>query len=237
MWLLAFESSTQLGSVALFKDQACVQYFESRNQKSHSEHLHSFADQCLKKVGLQLKDIDVFATGVGPGSFTGIRVALNAAKTFSFALSKPVIGIDSLQSLAHLNPSLTLPTLSLINAYKNMSYFSVTMTTKVEQKILRAANVIQMNEIGKVLGEPHLTVGDGYLHYEKFLPDSIKVHMVRPENPQDFPTAKAVGELALKKVNSTPTLDWKSINPLYIRSSEAEESAQGIVWSPLDFKE
>lgn len=237
MNLLAFESSTRLGSVALFQNGECTFFKESEIQRSHSENLQYFAVEIIKQAGIKFSDIDCFATGIGPGSFTGIRVSLNSVKTLSYAFSKPLVQVDSLHALAYQNQSADLPLLPLINAYKNMSYYGVYQQTQGQLSAKVQPSVIQMKQVSQILTQPHLTFGDGYLAYEKFIPESLKSKMIRPQNPQDYPHAKSIGILGLEKLKQGLTLDWKLLNPLYIRSSEAEETAQGIVWSPLDFKE
>lgn len=237
MWFLALDSSTQVASVALFQNTQSVSWLESRVQKSHSEHLNDFVKKLLDSAKISPEQLSFIGVGIGPGSFTGIRVAVNIAKTLSYSLSIPLVAVHSLESLAQPYVDQKLPVLSLINAYKNMSYFSIHSTVAKVLTEVHAPGVIQMKDIQKILDKPHLTVGDGYLFYEKFLPQSIKVQMVRPSHPADYPSAPVMGLLALEKYKKGLTFDWKSLNPLYIRSSEAEETAQGIVWSPLDFKE
>lgn len=237
MRLLAFESSTRLGGVALIQNGVCTHKKESLSQKSHSEVLHQYTFEILKESGLMLENIDAFAAGIGPGSFTGIRVAVNTAKAFSYALNKPLVGVDSLVNLAHQNSESGKPIICLINAYKNMSYYGVYEYHMDSPKVLMEPSAIPMKDIKSLLTRPMLCVGDGYLTYEKFLPDSIKSLLLRPENPLDLPNAESLGLLAQKSFEEGRTLDWKSLKPLYIRSSEAEENQRGIVWSPLDFKE
>src|SRR5437868_12256809 len=96
----AMETSTQLGGVAVIKDGQVLATESSLRQKSHSEVLNRFVQNCLTKANLKLTDIDAFAVGQGPGSFTGIRVAANAGKSFSYVYSKPLVTIDSLVLLA-----------------------------------------------------------------------------------------------------------------------------------------
>lgn len=235
--VLAFESSTKLGSVAIIEDGYCTHYKESEIQKSHSENLHQFASDLLSEARLELQDIDCFAAGIGPGSFTGIRVSVNAVKAFGYAYSKPVVGINSLLCLAFQNPVDAKKTLCLINAYKNMSYFGIFQYQSLDTKLIQSPSVIPMNDIETLLTSDFLVVGDGYATYKNFLPEKILKEMIRPSIPFDYPTARSVGLLAEKSYKNNLTLDWKSLNPLYIRSSEAEETSQGIVWSPLDFKE
>lgn len=237
MNLLAFESSTRLGGVALIQNGVCTYKKESLSQKSHSEVLHQYTFEILKEADLSLDQIDAFAAGIGPGSFTGIRVSVSTAKAFAYSLNKPLIAIDSLINLAHQNLKPGEKVLCLINAYKNMSYYGMYEYSEDSPKVLLKPSAIPMKDIKSILQGPVLTVGDGYTTYEKFLPDSIKALLLRSENTQDLPTAASLGELAAKSLKKGLTLDWKSLKPLYIRSSEAEENQRGIVWSPLDFKE
>ena len=237
-----------MASVALLEGDRCLQMLESDSQKSHAEVLHVFTERILKKEKTNLHDIDLFVTGCGPGSFTGIRVSLNIAKSFSFAFQKPLVAIDSLTILAELNKSLAenlnktkgqnLKILSLINAYKNMSYYSLFETSAANSpKVLKGPSVIPMKDIETLLKEPVFAVGDGYLTYQKFLPESLLQKMHRLPQIIDYPRADVLGTLAYDKARLGLTLDWKSVQPLYIRSSEAEENKRGIIWSPIDFKE
>lgn len=253
MKILAFESSTKLGSVALVENGVCTFSKRSTVQRSHSEVLHQFVYEILSAANIKLSDIDCFAAGCGPGSFTGIRVSLNTAKAFSYSFQKPMVVIDSLQNLAHLNwnhvlsdpqglraqtKGLDVRILSLINAYKNMGYYAIhSFSPEGESQLLQGPGVIQMKDIENLLAEPILTVGDGFLAYQGFLPDSIRTKMLRPNGVIDDPTAEGLGVLANRLISQGLTLDWKSVKPLYIRSSEAEETKRGIVWSPLNFKE
>lgn len=241
MKILAFESSTKLGSVALIQDGVCTHLKKSELQKSHSEVFHQFVFEILTEAGIKINALDGFAAGCGPGSFTGIRVSINTAKGFAYAFQKPMVVIDSLQNLAHLNQSLvsfSKKILCLINAYKNMSYYAIfSLDIKNKTKVLHEPQVIQMKNIKTLLNEPILVVGDGFLTYKPFLPEEILLKMIRPDDVIDNPTADCLGILAYEKFQHGLTLGWKSIKPLYIRASEAEENKRGIVWSPLDFKE
>ncbi|WP_374031537.1 tRNA (adenosine(37)-N6)-threonylcarbamoyltransferase complex dimerization subunit type 1 TsaB [Bdellovibrio bacteriovorus] len=88
MKVLAMETSTAVGGVAIIVDGNIVAEETTLRQKTHSEIISPFTENCLLKAGLKLEDIDVFAVGQGPGSFTGIRVAANAGKTFFLQLQQ-----------------------------------------------------------------------------------------------------------------------------------------------------
>ncbi|MDD5300721.1 MAG: tRNA (adenosine(37)-N6)-threonylcarbamoyltransferase complex dimerization subunit type 1 TsaB [Gallionella sp.] len=99
MRVLALETSTEYCSVALWQDGAVVEHCELAGQK-HSEMLIAMLDKLLKDAGLGIKDMDGIAFGMGPGSFTGVRIACGATQGLAFGASLPVAGICTLQALA-----------------------------------------------------------------------------------------------------------------------------------------
>lgn len=99
MRILALETSTEYCSVALWLDGVVVEHCELVGQK-HSELLIAMLDELLKDAGLTVKDMDGIAFGMGPGSFTGVRIACGAAQGLAFGASLPVADICTLQALA-----------------------------------------------------------------------------------------------------------------------------------------
>src|SRR5262245_41633264 len=129
MKILAIESSTALGSVAILENSQVKAFSSSTNLRTHSEFLNPAVESCLQKSGWELKDIDVFCCGQGPGMFTGIRVAGNIIKSFSAFYNKPLVTVDSLSLLSFQNKTLE-PLVCAINAYKNMLYTAMYLDGK-----------------------------------------------------------------------------------------------------------
>lgn len=99
MRVLALETSTEYCSVALWLDGVVVERCELVGQK-HSELLMAMLDALLKDAGLGIKEMDGIAFGMGPGSFTGVRIACGAAQGLAFGADLPVAGICTLEALA-----------------------------------------------------------------------------------------------------------------------------------------
>jgi len=99
MNILALETSTEYCSVALWQDGAVTEHCELVGQK-HSELLIAMLDDLLQATGCKLQDMDGIAFGMGPGSFTGVRIACGAAQGLAFGAGLPVAGICTLQALA-----------------------------------------------------------------------------------------------------------------------------------------
>ncbi len=237
MIVLAFETSTQLAGVAVIIDGHVVAEESSLRQKTHSEVISVFTENVLKKAALKLSEIDIFATGQGPGSFTGIRVAANTAKSFAYSFHKPLVTVDSLTLLAAQVTDRSRPVLSIINAYKNMVYFGlldiqgpIPLFTTDKNSGPTAVSVRDLNDFVK---HDVSVVGDGYLDYNEYFSADLLKKLHRPHDPLDYPRASTLGIVAEQYAQLNKTLDWNSFVPLYIRASEAEESKRGILIKPL----
>ncbi|QLY25375.1 tRNA (adenosine(37)-N6)-threonylcarbamoyltransferase complex dimerization subunit type 1 TsaB [Bdellovibrio sp. KM01] len=233
MKILAMETSTLLGGVAVIQDGKVVAEESSQRQKSHTEIISPFVENCLKTAGLKLEEIDVFAVGQGPGSFTGIRVAANAGKTYAYSFNKPMVTIDSLMLLAEQCRPSKLPVLAIMNAYKNMVYLGLFDCSGEEPVYLKGPAAIPVRELSQHIDMEVMVVGDGWETYHEYFPENMKSKMHRDSKFPDEPQARTLGLMAEKRAQRGQTLDWKSFIPLYIRASEAEETKKGILISPL----
>jgi tRNA threonylcarbamoyladenosine biosynthesis protein TsaB len=99
MNILAFDTSTDYCSAALWQDGACVERAVAAGQ-SHSSLLMQMVDEVLAESRLTLRDLDGLAYGEGPGSFTGLRIACAVAQGLAFSADLPVAGIGTLQAMA-----------------------------------------------------------------------------------------------------------------------------------------
>ncbi|MDD5384759.1 MAG: tRNA (adenosine(37)-N6)-threonylcarbamoyltransferase complex dimerization subunit type 1 TsaB [Gallionella sp.] len=99
MRVLALETSTEYCSVALWLDGVIISRCELVGQK-HSELLMAMLDDVLKQAGVKLAQLDGIAFGMGPGSFTGVRIACGVAQGLAFGANLPVAGVCTLQALA-----------------------------------------------------------------------------------------------------------------------------------------
>ena len=100
MFTLALDTSTSQGGVAVLEGERVLSRIVWSREKSHSEFLTPNIETCLRDAGLEVRALDRIAVGRGPGSFTGIRVAINAARALAYALSKPVFTFDTMEILA-----------------------------------------------------------------------------------------------------------------------------------------
>jgi len=216
MLVLAVDSSTRVASVALAKDSMILGEITSDNPKSHSEFVHPAIVELLKKNSATIDEIDLFAVDIGPGSFTGIRVAVNIIRTFAYLQSKMVFTRKSLELLLDQTQE---DSLAAINAYKNMLFVALKKSGSllVHEAVIPAEGLevfLNNHQVTK----PLITLGDGFDFYQSLWSPNLKKTLQRDSRFSDHPSASI---LALQ---AHPTNDWKSIIPLYLRASAAEEN-------------
>jgi tRNA threonylcarbamoyladenosine biosynthesis protein TsaB len=100
MLLLHIETTTTVCSAALSRDGALLGLEETRGAYVHAENLTVFCDRLLKKNDLKFSQLDGVSVSKGPGSYTGLRIGVSAAKGFCYALGIPLIAVDTLQAMA-----------------------------------------------------------------------------------------------------------------------------------------
>ena len=98
--LLNIDTATPMGSICLSKDGDQLILLENNEQKDHASWLHPAIDRALKALGYGLKDIQAVSVTAGPGSYTGLRVAMATAKGFCYALQIPFIAVSTLKLMA-----------------------------------------------------------------------------------------------------------------------------------------
>ena len=95
--LLNIDTATEVASVSVSLNGTSLALMKSEQQKEHASFVHTGIAEILKKTGYELHDIEAFAVTSGPGSYTGLRVGMATAKGFCYALSKPLIAINTLE--------------------------------------------------------------------------------------------------------------------------------------------
>ena len=98
--LLCIETSTTVCSVCITANDSILAHKEINNGFSHIENLHVFIQDVLKEANLSIKQLSAVAVSKGPGSYTGLRIGVSAAKGLCYALQIPLISVDTLQSMA-----------------------------------------------------------------------------------------------------------------------------------------
>jgi tRNA threonylcarbamoyl adenosine modification protein YeaZ len=206
MKLLAIETSSPKASLALFDGTSLLGSCELDQPHSQAERLNSKIAELLANSNLTLSDLTCLALGIGPGSFTGIRVGVNIAKSFAYLLNLPIFTMTSLDNLLfHRGPESVI---AALNAFNNKVY--------VGQSLGEHPQVWDLDYLKQRLSsQPKLKViGDVCKWLELKDPSMCQ---------EDFATATKLGQYITTHHKNLQSYDWKSVSPLYLRSIKSEE--------------
>ena len=104
MRILALDTSSLVASAAILEDDKLLGEMTINHPKTHSQKLMPIIEALCTSLGLKIKDMDLIAVAGGPGSFTGVRIGLSAAKAFAQPFDIPVVMVSSLKGLAYNLP-------------------------------------------------------------------------------------------------------------------------------------
>jgi tRNA threonylcarbamoyladenosine biosynthesis protein TsaB len=165
--ILCLETATTNCSVAISVDGKIKAIREENNQKfSHAEKLHVFIDEVLKEAKIDKKNLDAVAVSKGPGSYTGLRIGVSAAKGLSFALDIPLISTFTLEVLAQQVECEDCFVIPLLDA-RRMEVYSAVFNSKKEQIRETKAEILNENSFLDFLDEGKtIFIGDGAVKFE-----------------------------------------------------------------------
>ena len=211
--ILHIETSTKACSVALSRDGKLLALKESVTDNfSHSENLTLFIQDVLDQTCIELKDIQAVSVVSGPGSYTGLRIGVSTAKGLCYALSIPLISVDSLISMATLvkekYPKMNL--LSLIDA-RRMEVFSAIYSPELELIKPISADIIEENTYSEY--EPFVYFGDGASKLQEVWQNRSNIEYVADIN------TSALGqiEIAYQKYLKEDFEDVAYFEPYYLK--------------------
>ena len=226
--ILAVDTATSCSSVALTRgdmfDGELLATLSLNSKVTHSRRLLTGIDWLLRENGVDRNDVDGLAVGLGPGSFTGLRIAMATLKGMAMAMDKPLLGCSTLDGLA-LNCSSDKPLCVVLDARKKEVYRQWYVLDV--QNVYRARGTIQALAPADLVAEVNgsvLMVGDGLLSYGEFLVESLGEHLTMAPLALHYPSATAIGLLCCEKLRQDDVMDLDSAVPLYVRASDAELS-------------
>ena len=224
MLVLSVDSSYSTATCALIKDDKILAEINLNDKKQHSVILMRLIDSILKEYEIDINDIDAFIISRGPGSFTGLRIGMATLKGLAFASKKPLISVSTLDALAYNSISFQGIICTIMDALRDNIYTCLYKNENNNLTPLIKEQCLNINELVTILKEqtlPIIFVGDGVAKHKEFLQENIPNSFFAP-NHSNFPKASSVGELGIKKINDGVIENIDSINPIYLRKSQAE---------------
>ena len=224
MLILAFETSAKAGSVALLEDGRLLGESYQNTGLTHSQTLMTMAQSLIESCGYTPQNVGAVAVAAGPGSFTGVRIGVAAAKGFAWGAEIPCYGVSTLESMALHLGVWEGTVVCAMDARRNQVYNAVfraeagNLTRLCEDRAISLEDLAQ--EI-KNLPKPLFLVGDGSNLCYNTLKDTVPGLVLPPEH-RLHQRAAGVGLGAWQKIQAGEPGDGAALTPNYLRLSQAE---------------
>lgn len=224
MLVLAIDTATKIGSVALYDDKiGVIGEINLYVKVNHSNVIMDAVDSLFKLSGLTIKDVDRIAVTIGPGSFTGIRIGTAIAKGLAYSLKKPIVGVNELDVLAHMGENREDIIVPLIDARKERVYFS---KYRYVDSILLREEEYKDGELRDVLedlkGKKVTFIGDGAIVNEKLINEILEKDYTIFSKANSIPRAGVAAQISLH----LPEDNLYTLEPLYVNKSQAEREKE-----------
>ena len=220
MRMLAIESSAKAASVAVMEDGKLIAQYFQNSGLTHSRTVLAMAGDMLKNLGFTMQDMDAVAVAKGPGSFTGIRIGVSAAKGLSWGAEKPVIGVSTLEAMAYHMADREGVICPVMDARRGQVYnakFEAESGGLTRLCPDRAVTVETLVLDAKKDGKTYIFVGDGAeMCYNTFLKDRLPAALA----PEPLRMQSAWG-VAMASLGAEPSSS-DDLVPQYLRLSQAE---------------
>ena len=218
MKILGVDTSTPIGSVGLIDGERFVAEHTLSIVKAHSSRLMPAIDQILKWGDLTVHDLDACAVGIGPGSFTGIRIGVGTIKSLCYALKKPIIGISTLEAIAYnlrYTDKLICP---ILDARKDEVYGAL---FRGGQHLLRKSDDLCV-PIELLLGQIDddvIFVGDGLRRYAPVVQEQFGADVPLADPIFNVPRGASIARVGYDRLLNGQSGDYFSLTPNYVRDS------------------
>lgn len=228
MLILAIDTTatTATAAVAEYKDGAigANAVMTVNTGLTHSESLLPIVDSVLSAFGKTVKDVQLFAASVGPGSFTGVRIGVAAVKGLAFD-GRPVAAVSTLESLAE-NIGAEGVICPLMDARRGVFYNALFRREAGKLTRLTEDRAISAEELSAELAEMGTvhTCGDGALLFEKLKAESLVTAM--PSYAERYQNGLSVALCAGKAYDKGELTDAAAVAPLYLRKPQAERERE-----------
>ena len=224
MLILAFETSAKAGSVALMQDGVLLGQSYQNTGLTHSQTLLSMAESMLSQAGKTAQEVEAVAVAAGPGSFTGVRIGVAAAKGLAWGREIPCYGVSTLEAMAESLAVHTGYVLPVMDARRSQVYTALFRADNGKLSPVMEDCAISLEELGETIKNlelPVFLVGDGSILCYHTLKEVCPALVLPPEHRM-HQRAVGVALVAQKKIAAGEPGDGKALAPNYLRLSQAE---------------
>jgi tRNA threonylcarbamoyladenosine biosynthesis protein TsaB len=230
--ILSLDTASPAGSVAILRDEITLGVISTRAEENYSSRIFRHLEFLLNDLALKLADFDLFAVSAGPGSFTGLRVGLTAAKGWAEVYRKPVVGVSALEAVAFQARARSAVLVPALDARRGQIYFGVYRAAAAGLALDGEEFVVTPEEFAEKLGAlAH--GGDGAGGFSILTPDAPVVAVVT-RLPSKLTVsfagleivssvlAPSIGGIAHARALRGHVSDALTLDANYVRRSDAE---------------
>lgn len=224
MIILAFDGTAKCASCAVLRDEVCLGEYNIDNGLTQSELLLPMAESLMKSLKLEYSDVELFATSVGPGSFTGVRIGAALVKGLAFGRNIPCAEVSTLEALAENASGLRGIIVPAMDARRGQVYTAIFRCDGENLTRLCEDMAISITELGERLrefDEPIYITGDGYEVARKNM-SAMGLKLENTPVALRNESAASVAKLALRHYREGKTVSDVELSPTYLRLPQAE---------------
>lgn len=224
MLILSFETSAKAASVALLENGKLLGESYQNTGLTHSQTLMVMAQQLLQDCGKTVSDLQAVAVAEGPGSFTGVRIGVAAAKGLAWGAELPCYGVSTLEAMALSLGAWQGYVCPVMDARRNQVYNALFCVNCGKLERLREDRAIALEDLSRELAElagPIFLVGDGSSLTYRTLSDTLP-NLVLPPEHRMHQRASGVALAAQQKIAAGLPGNGAALSPNYLRLSQAE---------------
>ncbi len=226
--LLAVDTATEICGAALAVDGQVQTELILSQGVTHTQSVMAVIDAVLTLSPIEIDDIDVYAVTRGPGSFTGLRIGISTVKGLALAAAKPVVGISSLEVLAHQAPLMSDFICPIMDARRNEIYWSLyqrsndgSLTAVTEER------VGPVSTIAEAVDRTCCFIGNGVVPFRDSMTQLLKTTPQWVDDASNGIRPSVLARLAWQRVSCGELDDIGTFSPVYLRKSDAELARQG----------
>ena len=229
MKVLAIETSTYSGSIAVSEGERIVGELYLDMGPSHSERLVPAIDRLLSDLGIGRQDLGGVAVSLGPGSFTALRVGISTAKGLSYSLGIPVIGASSLEIIAMNVLFSPYQVCAVTDARKGELFAALFWTDDGAVKRISEDAIVTPRGLSETIKEKTIFIGEGALLYRDFLEDNESWGEAPAFCPSymNYARASALAFHGYRRFAGGHADEVMGLAPMYLRKPDAELTAKG----------
>jgi len=223
MKILGIDTSTKFLSIGIL-DNAKIYEYNLELGRKHSSLLAVSIKRVLDALGWRGSDVDYFACGLGPGSFTGVRIGLSAIKGLGWALKKPLVGISTLDILAQnarLADKRHVSVVPALDAKRSFIYCSVYKNKEGPLERTMPYALVTLDEFFKKIKPNSIVLGDALTLYKDQILKNIRGTRIL-EKDYWYPVGRSIVSLALEKIKKNKIDNVFSIKPIYLYPKECQ---------------